>query len=107
MFLRHYKLVGHTPVPCRSVLEWAVWFETADLRVAFDEVNGVEVSTIFLGLDHSGGLGTPILFETMVFGGPRDGAQCRYRTWDHAMAGHAQIVADVLAHEEWPAELGV
>jgi hypothetical protein len=49
----------------------------------------VEVSTVFLVLDH--GLGddsVPVLWETMTFGGPDDGAQRRYTSREAAIAGH-------------------
>jgi len=57
----------------------------------------VHVSTIFLGLDHRpwGAHGPPILFETMVFGGPLDQEQERYGTWEEAAAGHTAMVARV------------
>lgn len=81
-----------------DVLEWARWFEKADRKVARDEVNGVEVSTVFLGTDHSFGRpGGPVLFETMVFGGELDQEQERYRTWEEAERGHAAMVARVAA----------
>jgi hypothetical protein len=49
---------------------------------------------VFLGIDHNFfGDGPPILFETMVFGGPMDQDQRRYSTWDEAEFGHAAIVA--------------
>jgi hypothetical protein len=56
-----------TPVKTESVFEWAQWFETADRRVALTELDGAEVSTVFLGLDHNYGMGPPLLYETMVF----------------------------------------
>ncbi|QQX80814.1 hypothetical protein JK628_02780 [Shewanella sp. KX20019] len=53
----------------------------------------VRVSTVFLGLDHNWyDNGKPIIFETMVFGGIRDGAMIRYRTWDDAKVGHDEMV---------------
>lgn len=58
-----------------------------------------DVSTVFLGLDHGGGLGGPVLYETMVFGGELDGEQERYRTRAEALAGHAAMVARVDAVE--------
>jgi len=66
-----------------------------DRRVALDKdvAPGAEVSTVFLGLDHAFGDGPPVLFETMVFGGPLDGEQDRYCTWDEAVAGHAAMLA--------------
>lgn len=59
--------------------------------VTFTESNGVKVSTVFLGLDHSWGDGPPLLFETMEFGGPRDGDCDRCSTWDEAEAQHAAM----------------
>ncbi|MCK1670348.1 hypothetical protein [Bradyrhizobium sp. 150] len=53
-----------------------------------------EVSTVFLGLDHNHGGGEPILFETMVFGGPLDSDSMRYHTYDQAEAGHAATVIE-------------
>jgi hypothetical protein len=47
---------------------------------------------VFLGLDHSFGRGDPVLFETMVFGGPLGSAQWRYCTWAEAERGHEEAV---------------
>lgn len=60
-------------------------------RVAKDTVGENEVSTVFLGLDHSWGDGPPVLFETMTFG-PIGEYQWRYTTWDAAVAGHNVVV---------------
>jgi hypothetical protein len=79
-------------VPVDDLLEWGRWFQTADRHVARTDLPGCEVSTVFLGLDHSWGGGPPVLFETMVFGGPFDQAQERYSTWAEAEAGHARWV---------------
>lgn len=82
---------GKTPEPCDVVA-----FENIDRRVARDKVGDVTISTVFLGLDHSfDESGPPILFETMVFGGPLDEEQVRYATWDEAVAGHAAMVQRV------------
>lgn len=63
-----YILVGQTPVPCEDLLEWGHWFETAERRVALTFVGDYEISTVFLGLDHSFlNRGEPLLFETMIF----------------------------------------
>lgn len=51
------------------------------------------MSTVFLGLDHNFSGGEPILFETMIFGGPLDGEQRRYHTYDQAERGHTEAVA--------------
>lgn len=84
------------PVPCDSSMEWALWFEYSNRQVALDERGDVRVSTVFLGLDHSFNHGPPLLFETMVFGGPEDEAQERYTTRAEALVGHAAWVLKVL-----------
>jgi hypothetical protein len=100
----HYVLGldGRTPraVP---MMEWAAAAEAGIIndregrgprpgdgwaRVADDTLGAVRVSTVFLGLDHRWGDGPPLLFETMVFGGPLNGNQERYSTWDAAAEGH-------------------
>lgn len=97
----HYILDGHNPRPA-ELFEWAGWFETHDRHVDETHVGAARVSTVFLGLDHRFGTsGPPLLFETMIFGGPHDGYQQRYSTWDEAQAGHAAAVA--LASERQPA----
>lgn len=53
------------------------------------------VSTVFLGLDHQYGDGPPLLFETMVFGGPLDHEMNRYSTWNEAEKGHQEMVERV------------
>ena len=85
-----YILDGTNPVPCDDMLQWGLWFQTADRRVAQDQLpDGVIVSTVFLGLDHRFvGDGPPLLFETMIFGGQHDGYQDRYATWTEAECGH-------------------
>jgi len=90
----HYILDGKEPVEVSDVLTWADWFETADRIVKQTTLNQeVRVSTVFLGLNHRFiGAGPPLLFETMIFGGERDGAQWCYSTWDEAAVGHKAAV---------------
>jgi hypothetical protein len=54
--------------------------------------NQVRVSTAFLGVDVNFGDGEPILFETVVLGGPSDWELYRYSTWGEAKQGHAAVV---------------
>ena len=83
------------PVP---VMRWAVWFETADRKVALTKIGEAEISTVFLGLDHNfSGEGAPVLYETLVFGGKLDGEMMRYTTHEEALAGHVRMVTRV----EW------
>jgi hypothetical protein len=69
-------------------------FESGERRVAFTVVApGIEVSTVFLGLDHRFiGDGPPIVFETMVFDDYEAGDCYRYATWDEAALGHEAVV---------------
>lgn len=57
----------------------------------------VHVSTVFLVFDHGFGSEPPLVFETMVFGGPLDQEQDRYSTWEQAEAGHREMVKRVRA----------
>lgn len=50
----------------------------------------------FLSMDHSFGHGRPLLYETMIFGGPHHGEQWRYSTRSEAVEGHAAALALVL-----------
>jgi hypothetical protein len=91
-----YKLDadGRTPVAVPGLMEWARWYESADRTVRKTDVNGVLVSTVFLGIDHRfAGFGPPILFETMIFGGEHDEHQDRCATWDEAIAQHEAAIA--------------
>jgi len=89
------------PVPCKDLLEWGRWMQTADRKVAHTEIDDHKVSTVFLGLDHKldrHGPGPPILFETMIFSrvGTEDFEGCwRYSTRAEAEQGHAKVVEDV------------
>lgn len=62
-----------------------------DFVVAKTQVNDEQmVSTVMLPFDH-GYDGTPLLFETMIFGGEHGGYQRRYSTREEAVAGHNEI----------------
>jgi hypothetical protein len=73
-------------------------------RVALTIVGEAKVSTVWLGLDHRmtvlDGGGPPIIFETMIFGGPHDEEQWRYSTEVEARAGHELVVAQLREEEE-------
>lgn len=61
--------------------------------VVRNEIGKVTVSTVFLGLDHNfQGVGPPVLWETMVFGGGYDEAQERYTDEAASIAGHLRWV---------------
>ena len=91
-----YILKGHTPVPEPDSRKWAEWYERErkTCRVAFDQIGGVEISTVFLGVNHNllHEQEKPHLFETLIRGGQDDGTLERYPTWQEAETGHAQWV---------------
>jgi hypothetical protein len=97
------------PVPERDLLKWAAWMEDDKHRRLLKTDLGPLgwVSTIFLGMDHDflsmlreeqpelsdEQPHWPILWETVVFGGPYDDEQRRYRSKEDAIEGHAELVA--------------
>lgn len=94
---------GKTPIEAESLEEWREKFryddgsrnvarhvkENGEWRGAsgpFDTGDGEFVSTVFLGINHNffpGG--RPVLWETMIFGGPNDGYQERYSSHERAV----------------------
>ena len=93
----HYILNKDHEIVEVSLMEWAEWLEDFEKkRVAVIDIGESRVSTVFLGLDHRfSGEGPPILFETLVFGGPMADEMDRYCTWDEAVKGHADMVKRV------------
>src|SRR5262245_15360899 len=75
--------------------EWAEQRQQ-NRHVGSDEVDGVWVSTVYLGMDHGFFYGQagykPIIYETMVFGGEHDQYQERYSTYEQARKGHERAI---------------
>lgn len=94
-----YILVDRQPVRCNDIMKWGEWLNTAERHVGDDRIGDVRISTVFLGLDH-GAHGRPLLFETMIFGGPRDQHCWRCSTWEEAKARHAAAIALIRAETE-------
>ena len=71
--------------------EWATTFK--DKRVAITYLsNGIDVSTVWLGINHQFGKGPPLIFETMVFTANGGDEMKRYSTEKKALAGHKRMV---------------
>jgi hypothetical protein len=82
-----------------DLLTWAHWFEAhPEARIVRRDTVApeIEVSTVFLGLNHAFTGGPPVLWETMVFGGPLDCEMERYTSKEDAVAGH-QAMCDRVA----------
>ena len=90
----HAILKDHQVV-LTDFLTWAKWYEAHDRTVAKTSLGITEISTVFLGLNHQFGIGPPLWFETMVFGGQLDQEMDRYTTWEEAERGHLEMVARV------------
>lgn len=96
--MKNYILSGKIPVIEDDLMTWARWYGKADRHVNHTKLpDGVRVSTVFLGTDHSFFGGPPMLFETMIFGGEHDEYQERYSTWEEAEAGHQRAIELVFA----------
>ena len=77
-----------------DLMTWAQWFEDHDRRIARTDIAaGAYVSTVFVGIDLGHGIGPPLLYETMVFGGPLDSDCRRASTRAEAQADHQELVA--------------
>ena len=83
------------PLPCDDLTAWGTW--CAENRVlAKDIVGETRVSTVFLGINHASD-GPPVLWETMIFGGPLDEYAERYTSRTAALEGHARAAGLVQA----------
>ena len=91
-----YILEGHEPVPVDDFDQWAVWYESADRRVALTDIApNYRVSTVFLGRDHQLGSGPPLLFETLVFHDGMGDDERLCSTWAEAEEQHKSVCAEL------------
>jgi hypothetical protein len=104
LMLDLYILDGNgEPVIETSRTKWAMSYgrsiSEAGNGVISQQIGDSKVSTIFLGIDHNlFGKGPPILWETMVFGGPMQGTQDRCTgSREQALSMHCKMVARVKA----------
>ena len=90
------------PIEETSTDKWAEWMCKTDRSVAKDEVGESTVSTVFLGIDYAYGLGSPTVWETMIFGGGLDGEyeRCsgsRVRAEEMHMRMKEEVLRNILA----------
>jgi hypothetical protein len=89
----YWFLKDKKPVGTQDIKKWGECFHSEDRIVGKTEIGNVEVSTVFLGIDHNFlKVGPPLLFETMIFGGDLDGYQKRFSTWEEAEQGHKAAI---------------
>lgn len=94
--MKLYILEGKEIKITYNQIEWHKAMEYNNRIVEQTIIDGIRISTVFLGVDHSFLNGPPLLFETMVFGGEHDEYQIRYSTWDEAYEGHHKTCAMIL-----------
>ncbi len=89
-----FMLIDGKIVKTKDLLLWGRWMEKhSDRVIERTTVDGVDISTVFLGLDHNwGGNGPPILFETMIFGGEHDEYCDRCATLAQARKMHTRAL---------------
>jgi len=83
------------PIPCEDILKWGAWFETANRIVEKTHLEGVEISTVFLGVNYNFGSGKPLLYETMVFDDYGSNLIFRYASQKEAAEGHSKTVSNL------------
>lgn len=85
---------NNEPVPEPDQLKVALFLGSFQRRiVAQHEIGESFVSTVFLVIDPNfRSEGPPVLFETLVQGGPLDAHTERYTTWSEAVAGHVRVL---------------
>jgi hypothetical protein len=70
---------------------WYLMVETGEARESIDLRKATKY---FLAVDSSGNpCGPPILWGTMIFGGPNDKHEERYASREDAFAGHEKALA--------------
>jgi hypothetical protein len=80
--------------------QWSILFHD-ERHVGDDQIGEVQISTVWVGLDYNfSGVGPPLIFETMIFGGPLDQEQWRYSTEQEAREGHKRAVELVQLQEQ-------
>lgn len=107
---KHFGILNEAGevVSCPDIMAWAEWMEESQENgarwIEVTDVQGFQVSTVFLGLNH--GFTRPLWFETAVFRLAPDGVTykriydaLRYPTKIEAVAGHAAICAKVRSGE--------
>lgn len=54
--MTYYILVNETVVSEPDLMKWGTWFsDISNRKVEYNEVGTVQISTVFLGIDHSFG----------------------------------------------------
>lgn len=94
--LHWYRLDEHrrvVPMDWKDREAFVALFQHTQSRVGLSFIdNACRVSTVFVPVDYSLGTDLPLVFETLVLGGPYDQQGERYSTWADAELGHRRWV---------------
>jgi hypothetical protein len=99
---RYYDINGNP----MTLEEWAIG-PNGGWKIGKDAINGIDVSTVWLGMNHSwtGGIA---IFETMTFpengNGVWEDCQWRYATKENAKLGHG-IVCNAIRENKMPNDI--
>lgn len=89
--MKMYILENNKPVEAADEKQFFDWMSKNKV-MARERSSESMISTVFLGFDHGGSSGKPLLFETMIFGGEHDGYQKRHFEYDEAIKEHNDAV---------------
>ena len=92
-YLGFYILDGKIPVQCADLAEWSIKSKGHPRKLVDTELDGLNISTVFLGINYQYEEDDLVLFETMAFRTPEyEQVDCeRYSNWDDAIAGHVKM----------------
>jgi len=102
--MQRYILKGRDIVEA-SLAEWTDMFWRQERRLAESHIGDVSVSTVFTGVNYSLN-DPPLLFETMIFGGPDNYYQEVCETYDEALEMHERVCAKAFGRH-WRALLKI
>ncbi len=77
--------------------DWVELSKKESKMVCYTVVGDSGVSTVWLGIDHRLGEGRPLIFETLIMGGPNANDMWRYTTSEEAEFGHLEVVKALIA----------
>jgi len=96
--VRYFILQGRQPVPVETHLQWALWCgsHAEDAVVGCDQVDGVEITTAFVGVNtQNGPSAEALVFQTLCERGAETEVVGNYATWEEAERGHQDALRRV------------
>lgn len=100
--MEYYKLDGNNEVVQCSIYEHIAFMANNSYRcrVGFTSINGIEISTAFIGINCSLFSEKPLVFETLIFYPKTSKISGRYASWSDAIEGHKKTCKQILEAED-------